>query len=246
MDSTKLMSLLDQLDDEMDDLEESLVPLIKTTLSETSSKLPLLDKAKLYVLVTYAIESMLFSYLRLNGVKAREHPVFVELTRVKQYFDKIKAAETPAQDRTLVPDKQAVARFIKAGLAGNDKYDLEKAEREAKERARAHIKFEEVSKGASNAATVAQPEEQPEESDSESSAESSAEAEEPALESAAPPKKKSGKHGRSSTSSSGLSENASKSKASPKADKKAAKKAKREKKKAKLQTKRNKNKPLNT
>ncbi len=60
MDSTKLMSLLDQLDDEMDDLEESLVPLIKTTLSETSSKLPLLDKAKLYVLVTYAIESMLF------------------------------------------------------------------------------------------------------------------------------------------------------------------------------------------
>jgi exosome complex protein LRP1 len=33
---------------------------LKSALSETSSKLPLLDKAKLYVLVTYAIESMLF------------------------------------------------------------------------------------------------------------------------------------------------------------------------------------------
>lgn len=60
MDSTKVTTLLEQLDDEMDDLEESLAPLIKTALSETSSKLPLLDKAKLYVLVTYAIESLLF------------------------------------------------------------------------------------------------------------------------------------------------------------------------------------------
>lgn len=60
MDSTKVMSLLEALDDEIDDLEESLEPLVKVALSETASKLPLLDKAKLYVLVTYAIESMLF------------------------------------------------------------------------------------------------------------------------------------------------------------------------------------------
>lgn len=60
MDTSKALSLLDQLDDEMDDLEETLAPLIKTPLSESASKLPLLDKAKLYVLVTYAIESMLF------------------------------------------------------------------------------------------------------------------------------------------------------------------------------------------
>lgn len=60
MDSTKVLGLLDQLDDEIDDLEESLTPLITTALSDTTSKLPLLDKAKLYVLVTYAIESILF------------------------------------------------------------------------------------------------------------------------------------------------------------------------------------------
>ena len=60
MDSTKVLGLLEQLDDEIDDLEESLAPLVETALSETTSKLPLVDKAKLYVLVTYAIESMLF------------------------------------------------------------------------------------------------------------------------------------------------------------------------------------------
>lgn len=139
MDSTKVMSLLETLDDEIDDLEESLQPLLKSALSETASKLPLLDKAKLYVLVTYAIESMLFckfhlqitslfliiflAYLRLNGIKAREHPVFKELTRVKQYFDKIKAIETPVE-RNMAVDKAAAARFIKAGLVSFPSYSL--------------------------------------------------------------------------------------------------------------------------
>lgn len=81
-------------------------------------------------------------------MNAREHPVFTELSRVKQYFDKIKAIESPPE-RALIMDKSAAARFIKAGLVsslllqasvidiiqvGNEKYDLERAEREAKER----------------------------------------------------------------------------------------------------------------
>lgn len=133
MDTSNSLSLLEQLDDEIDDLEESLAPIVKAALSETTSKLPLLDKAKLYVLVTYAIESILFcaftylslspfltlslAYLRLNGIKAREHPVFKELTRVKQYFEKIKAVENPVAKRgNLSLDKGAAARIIKAGL----------------------------------------------------------------------------------------------------------------------------------
>jgi len=147
MDVSDILLLLEQLDDEIDDLEDSLAPLLNSALSNTAAKLPLVDKAKLCVLVTYAIESIIFSYLRLNGVKAREHPVFTELTRVKQYFDKIKVAETPIQKReNLSVDKQAAARFIKAGLSGNSKYDLERAEKQAKERARSHIKFQDLSR----------------------------------------------------------------------------------------------------
>ncbi|CAD6447801.1 5648379c-d8c7-4fbd-99d9-3e6a89088f9e [Sclerotinia trifoliorum] len=150
MDPTKILSLLEQLDDDIDDIEDAVAPFIQKTIPEFASKLPLLDKAKLYTLVTYAIESILFSYLRLNGVNAREHPVFTELTRMKQYFEKIKLTENPpaavASERNLRLDKGAAGRFIKAGLSGNDKYDLQRAEQMAKERAKSHIRFEEISK----------------------------------------------------------------------------------------------------
>jgi exosome complex protein LRP1 len=63
MESAEVVSLLEQLDDDIDELEDSLAPVLKTALSATSSKLPVLDKAKLYVLVTYAIESILFCAL---------------------------------------------------------------------------------------------------------------------------------------------------------------------------------------
>ena len=62
MDAVDLTPLSEQLDDNIDDLEEAVNPLITNALIETASRLPLLDKAKLYVLVTYAIESVLFCW----------------------------------------------------------------------------------------------------------------------------------------------------------------------------------------
>lgn len=44
--------------------------------------------------------------------------MFKELTRVKQYFEKIKALETEPEKRTMSLDKQAAGRFIKHGLVG--------------------------------------------------------------------------------------------------------------------------------
>lgn len=60
MESIDLVPLIELLDDNIDDLEEALEPLLKSALSDAAGKLPLLDKAQLYVLVTYAIESILF------------------------------------------------------------------------------------------------------------------------------------------------------------------------------------------
>lgn len=147
MDTEEIESLVEDLTGNIDDLEESLAPLLKTALSASTSKLPLLDKAKLYVLATYSINSILFSALRLNGVDAKTHPVFQELNRVKEYFAKIKAAETVGQKRTTTVDKDAAGRFIKHGLAGNDRYDRERAERQARERNGAKRKLEEIGTG---------------------------------------------------------------------------------------------------
>lgn len=60
MNTTNFMSLVEQLEDNIDELEENLEPLIAGALSASTKKLPLLDKAKLYVVVVYAIESLLF------------------------------------------------------------------------------------------------------------------------------------------------------------------------------------------
>ncbi|KAK2758051.1 hypothetical protein FQN54_004457 [Arachnomyces sp. PD_36] len=146
METPSILPLIEQLEYDIDDLEEALQPLLQNSLSAITQKLPVLDKAKLYVLLTYAIESLIFSYLRLNGVNAKEHPIYKELTRVKQYFQKIKDLETPAEKPTMALDKQAAGRFIKHGLAGNDKYDLERAEREAKEKAMAQLKAAQLAK----------------------------------------------------------------------------------------------------
>lgn len=144
MEADDLISLVDDLGENIDDLEEALSPLLSSALSTSTSKLPLLDKAKLYVLATYAIESILFSALRLNGVNAKTHPVFKELTRVKEYFDKIKHAETAGTKPGTRLDQAAAGRFIKHGLAGNEQLDRQRAGKRKFEGT--HTRFEESGK----------------------------------------------------------------------------------------------------
>jgi len=153
METQEVQSLVEDLGGNVDDLERALTPILKTALSASASKLPLLDKAKLYVLATYAIESVLFSVLRLNGVDAKSHPVFQELSRVKEYFAKIKSAETAGTKRSSAVDKAAAGRLIKHGLAGNERYDRKRATGGEKrkfenmsERVGSHIRFEEPAK----------------------------------------------------------------------------------------------------
>jgi exosome complex protein LRP1 len=64
--ATDVLALVDQLDDEIDDLEEALAPVLDNKLADTASRLPVLDKAKLYILTTYAVESILFCKPALN------------------------------------------------------------------------------------------------------------------------------------------------------------------------------------
>ena len=44
MDPTDLLPLLEQLDDNVDDLEAVLEPLLTSTLVKSSNKLPVMDK----------------------------------------------------------------------------------------------------------------------------------------------------------------------------------------------------------
>ncbi|KAI8627854.1 Sas10/Utp3/C1D family-domain-containing protein [Xylariaceae sp. FL1651] len=143
MDPANILPALERLDDGVDNLEEALQPLIKN-MNDVASKLPLLDKAKLCVLMTYSIESMLFSALRLNAVNAKEHPVFKELARVRQYFDKIKNIEFPPQKPEQTLNKEAAIRFIRSDLADNKEVNTRLTEMIAKERAKAALKASKI------------------------------------------------------------------------------------------------------
>jgi len=60
MESKALLALVDQLDGNLDGLEEALDPLLQDSLSATTKRLPILDRAKLNITVVYAVESLLF------------------------------------------------------------------------------------------------------------------------------------------------------------------------------------------
>jgi exosome complex protein LRP1 len=155
MDVPVLTDHLDDLSSQIDALTTALSPLTSQPLLTTASTLPLLDKAKLYILLSYAIESLLYSSLLTAGLDAKAHPVFAELARLKTYFQKLKdaergpeAAEGKDKEKEQQPktriDKDAVGRFVRAGLSGNDKFDRERAEQLAKERARAALRAKQM------------------------------------------------------------------------------------------------------
>jgi len=60
MDSSAALELLDILDEQIDDLKPAIEPLLKDTISGAAMQLPVVDKAKLYVLTSYVLESLLF------------------------------------------------------------------------------------------------------------------------------------------------------------------------------------------
>ncbi|KAJ6444029.1 Sas10/Utp3/C1D family protein [Purpureocillium lavendulum] len=132
---------LDKLDVQLDNLEDALGPLLDG-LDEKASQLPLLDRAKLFSLSAYAIESLLFSSLKLQGSDAQNHAVFTELKRVQQYFAKIKGVEEPEPQgqRSTTVNQEAAARILKADLADNKALGAKLAEKIAEERAKALLK----------------------------------------------------------------------------------------------------------
>lgn len=60
MDGNDMHGLIDTLDENLDDLSEALSPILKSALADTANTLPLLDRAQLYVLCAYSLESLIF------------------------------------------------------------------------------------------------------------------------------------------------------------------------------------------
>jgi len=142
-DSTNIQRLLKDLSNNVDHVTTALEPLTSQSFTTTLNKSPLLDKAKICIHMAYAIEALLFSYLKLSNVDAKAHPIFKELSRVKAYFEKIKSVENKGPQPKLNTD--AANRFIKHALSGNEEYDKQRLEMKKKQETGSKRKFDELS-----------------------------------------------------------------------------------------------------
>lgn len=70
MERGDLESLVEELVDNIDDLEEALTAITTITLSDLATRLPLLDQSKFYIVATYAIESVLFCWSSVDSHNA--------------------------------------------------------------------------------------------------------------------------------------------------------------------------------
>ncbi|KAK6180986.1 hypothetical protein SNE40_008939 [Patella caerulea] len=111
---TELKGKLAALDTSLTGLESSLEPLLKTSLSEMSSKLEPLDCAKMDLVAAYAINSLFWVYLNVNGINPKEHPIKQELDRIRGYMSRVKEIQDKAKAPKL--DKEASKRFVKSAL----------------------------------------------------------------------------------------------------------------------------------
>ena len=58
--------------------------------------------------------------MRLNDVEVENHSIFQELTRARQYFEKLKQAEERSKGPNLRLDRDAASRFIRNALVCHD------------------------------------------------------------------------------------------------------------------------------
>mmetsp|Transcript_43721 Transcript_43721/g.106883 ORF Transcript_43721/g.106883 Transcript_43721/m.106883 type:complete len:156 (+) Transcript_43721:205-672(+) len=123
----EVQAALSSCEESMGALEEVLEPLLSTPWEVLTARLDAMEKAKLNLMMAYAVNSLYFIYLKTQGTKTEEHPITEELARIKTYMAKIKeaAAAGEKEQSRLKLNKDAAARFIKSGLgkSGREKDD---------------------------------------------------------------------------------------------------------------------------
>ncbi|KAJ3020698.1 hypothetical protein HKX48_000362 [Thoreauomyces humboldtii] len=105
-------------------VKQLLEPVLARPLDEQLSKLDVTDRAKLDILLAFALNTLTFVYLKTQGSSTVKHPIKEELSRVKQYFKKYEEATNSKKNPSRI-DKGAATRFIQHGLVANPEISSE-------------------------------------------------------------------------------------------------------------------------
>jgi len=119
--------------------------LLAQPLPSTMANFDLMEKSKMNVLVAYAIEDLIWVYLKSRGIDSTSHPVSEDLGRIKSYFGKIKQTENPDK-RTMAIDKAAAGRFIRAAIASASKGSAQPSSSSDVHQIGTHTRFAHIAK----------------------------------------------------------------------------------------------------
>ncbi|RDD40729.1 Nuclear nucleic acid-binding protein C1D [Trichoplax sp. H2] len=145
----ELINSVQELNSSIDKVDKILDQIITNQFADNIDKLELLDQAKAYLVVTYAMNSLYWMYLNTQGISPKDHPVKQELDRIRTYMNKVQALydKRKAKNRyallAMKVDKKAAGLIIKSAL----KQPIKKDEADNTKSSR---KLEKVRKAAAN------------------------------------------------------------------------------------------------
>ncbi|KND01171.1 uncharacterized protein SPPG_04261 [Spizellomyces punctatus DAOM BR117] len=112
-----LSALTDTLESAVSRVTNLMEPLFSLPFEQQLGNLAPLERAKLEVLMAFAMNSLIFVYLKTQGVQP-DAPVKREMLRIKGYINKIKDA-AGLNKPTMRLDSQAAKRFVNHSLIAN-------------------------------------------------------------------------------------------------------------------------------
>lgn len=91
----------------------SLEVALKTSVNETLPEtLTPMEQAEHYALLSYALNSIIFAYLKSTGTETKSHPIMLELERIKASLAKIKRVQEGKEDKAEKRIDSDVAKRI--------------------------------------------------------------------------------------------------------------------------------------
>lgn len=113
----KVTKYVDQLTIVIEQIQKALGPVLQQPLADILPKLTVIQRCELEALVVYALDTLFWVYLKINGVEPKDHPLMAELQRIQRYIEKInKAKDTQTERRSMTLNKEAAHRFIQNNL----------------------------------------------------------------------------------------------------------------------------------
>ena len=98
-------------------VRSTLAPLLKLPMKEAIARLGALEKARLEVALSFAINALYFVYLKTRGENPADHPVKKELDTVKAYLKKLKATQQKVDMRAAQRNKKEAEIGANAAIA---------------------------------------------------------------------------------------------------------------------------------